>query len=137
MADSVRKVAYFAMQIPNRRGEGAAVLGPLADMGVDLLGFTGFPSAKGSQVDFIPRDPAAFLRVAKKLGIRVKPKKYGFLAQGKDRKGAVACLLATLAEAKVNVTAIDAVSAPGKNFAALLWVKDKDYARAAKALKAK
>ena len=36
MVDIVRKVAYFAMDVPNRPGEGARVLGVLADAGVIL-----------------------------------------------------------------------------------------------------
>jgi hypothetical protein len=44
MIDIVRKVAYFAMEVPNRPGEGARVLEALADAGVNMLAFTGFPS---------------------------------------------------------------------------------------------
>jgi hypothetical protein len=39
-----------------------------------------------------------------------------------------------LADAKINVTAIDAVSAGGGRYGAILWVKPKDVVKAAQAL---
>ena len=137
MADRVMKVSYFAMAVPNRPGQGAKLLAALAERKVNLLGFTGFPIGKGAQLDFLPERPAAFLAAAKRAKIKVKPKKAGFLVQGDDRPGAVAKLLKKLADRKINVTAIDAVTAGKKRWGALLWVKPKDVSRAAKALGAR
>ncbi|HYA86471.1 MAG TPA: hypothetical protein VEI57_05330 [Nitrospirota bacterium] len=134
MADIVRKVAYFAMDVPNKPGEGARVLGVLADAGVNLLAMTGFPNARKAQIDFIPEDVALFKNAVKAAKIKTRPQKFGFLVQGEDRKGAVAELLKKLAEKKINVTAIDAVSAEGGRYAALLWVGTRDVSKAAKAL---
>jgi len=39
-----------------------------------------------------------------------------------------------LAQSKINVTAIDAVCATGGSFGAILWVEQRDVAKAAKAL---
>jgi hypothetical protein len=133
MADIIRKVTYFAMDIPNRPGEGARLLKVLADAGVNLLAFSGFPSGKKAQLDFIPEDIAVFKKAVKVAKIKTRPQKFGFLIQGKDRKGAVAQLLKTLADKKINVTAIDAVSAGAGRYAAILWVKPKDVNKAAKA----
>ncbi|MBU2498393.1 MAG: ACT domain-containing protein [Proteobacteria bacterium] len=66
----------------------------------------------------------------------MRPKKTGFLVQGQDRTGAVAEVLKNLADAKINVTAVDAVSAGGGRWGAILWVKSKDVSKASKALKA-
>jgi hypothetical protein len=134
MADIIRKVAYFAMDVPNRPGEGARLLKVLADAGVNLLAFSGFPSGKKAQLDFIPEDVAVFKKAVKVAKIKTRPQKFGFLIQGNDRKGAVAQLLKTLADKKINVTAIDAVSAGVGRYAAILWVKPKDVNKAAKAL---
>jgi len=134
MADIVRKVAYFAMDVPNRPGEAARVLGALADAGVNLLAFSGFPSGRRAQLDFIPEDIAVFKKAAKAAKIKTRPQKFGFLIQGEDRKGAVAELLKPLAEKNINVTAIDAVSAGEGRYAAILWVEPKDVNKAAKAL---
>jgi hypothetical protein len=134
MADIVRKVGYFAMDVPNRPGEGARVLGNLADMGVNLLAFKGFPSGRKAQLDFIPEDVDLFKNAVKAAKIKTRPQKFGFLVQGDDRKGAVADLLKTLAEKKINVTATDAVSAGAGRYAAILWVAPRDVNKAAKAL---
>jgi len=134
MADIIRKVAYFTMDVSNKPGEGARVLGTLAEAGVNLLAFSGFPSGRKAQLDFIPEDVAVFKKAVKVAKIETRPQKFGFLAQGVDRKGAVADLLKTLAAKNINITAIDAVTAGAGRYAAILWVKPKDVNKAAKAL---
>ena len=134
MAETIRKVDYVATEVANKPGEGARVLGALAAWGVNLLAFTGFPSGRRSQIDLIPENMTAFLAAAKQVKLKVRPKKRGFLVQGDDRPGAVADLMKRLAEAKVNVTAIDAVSAGMGRYGAILWVKPRDVNKAAKAL---
>jgi len=134
MADIVKKVAYFAMDVPNKPGEGARVLGALAEAGVNLLAFTGFPSGRKAQLDIIPEDVAIFKKAVKAAKMKTRPQKFGFLVQGKDRKGAVAGLLKILAEKKINVTAVDAASAGAGRYAAILWVESRDVNKAAKAL---
>lgn len=137
MTDMVKKVAYYAMEVANKPGEGARVVGALADAGVNLIAFSGFPSGKKAQLDFVPDNAAKFRAAAKKLNFTTKPQKFGFLVQGQDRKGAVADVLKTLADKAINVTAIDAVSAGAGRYAAILWVKPEDVNKAAKALGAK
>jgi hypothetical protein len=137
MADKVKKVSYFAMEVPNRPGQGARLLAQLAEEGVNLLAFSGFPSGRGAQLDFVPEKAPAFLAAAKRAKIRVRPKKAGFLIQGDDRPGAVAVLLKKLADKRINVTAIDAVTAGKGRWGAILWVKQKDVNKAAKILGAR
>jgi len=137
MADSVKKVAYFAIDVPNKPGEGARVLGALAEAGVNLLAFTGFPSGRKAQLDIIPEDVAVFKKAVKATKVKTRPQKFGFLVQGDDRKGAVAGLLRILAEQKINVTAIDAVSAGAGRYAAILWVESRDVSKTAKTLRAR
>jgi len=130
--DSVRKVEYFVAEISNKPGEAARVLD--AVQGVNLLVFTGFPSGRRAQVDFVPEDASAFKDAAKRAKLKVKAKKGGFLLQGDDRPGAVAAMMQKLANSKINVTAIDAVAAGSGRFGAILWVKPGDVNKAAKAL---
>jgi hypothetical protein len=134
MADTIRKVAYFAVDVPNKPGEGACLLVGLADAGVNLLAFSGFPSGRKSQLDIIPEDVAVFKNAVKAAKLKTRPQKFGFLVQGDDRKGAVAELLKTLSEKKINVTALDALSAGAGRYAAILWVATKDVNKASKAL---
>lgn len=129
-----QKVSYFAMQIPNRAGEAGRVLAGLAKAGINLLGFTGFPSGRQAQMDFIPANPKTFLAVARGMKLRLRERKTAFLIRGSDQRGAIARITSRLATAKINVTAVDAVSAGGGRFGAILWVKQKDVNRAARAL---
>ena len=138
MADRVRKVNYCYMTVPARAGHGARILGELKDAGVDLLAFTGFPTKAGkAQIDLISKDMAGIRRVARKNDWRVSANKRGFLVQGSDKPGAVYRHVQKLADQRINVTAADAVAAGQGRYGMLLWVKPKDYARAARILKAK
>jgi hypothetical protein len=138
MADSVKRVNYCYIKVPNRAAQGDAVLHELREGGVNLLAYTGFPIGKGkSQLDFVPEDMAAFRRVARKNGWRVSKVKKGFLITGKDQVGAAQRHFSKLADAKINITAADAVCAGKGRYGMILWVSPNNYARAARALKAK
>jgi hypothetical protein len=137
MSDELRKVDYFYVMIPDTPGQGAKVLSGLADGGVNLLAFSAFPSGRRAQLDLIPEDSAALKRAAKKLGLELSVRKSGFLVQGDDRVGAMTEVLSRLAEARINVTAVDAVSSGRGRFGAIFWVKPQAVAKAAKLLRAK
>ena len=138
MADRVRKVNYCYVTVPGRAGRGAKVLAGLKDAGVNLLAFSGFPAKGGkAQLDLIAPDMAAVRSVARKEGWRVSATKKGFLIQGSDKVGAVHRHLQKLADKRINVIASDAVAAGKGRYGMLLWVKPKDFARAAKTLNAK
>ena len=137
MATTIRKAAYFSMHTANRAGQGARMLKALRDEGVDLLAFTGFPNAGRAQVDFIPVDSGEFLRAARKFGIKVGKRKTVFIAQGGDKPGAIAAICGKLAQAGVNMVAMDAVAAGRGRYGAIFWVKRKDVRRASRILGAR
>ena len=137
MSDTIRKVDYFYTMVPNRAGQAAAILAGLADAGVDLLAFSGFPSGRRSQLDLVPADSAKLKRAAKKLGIALSARKSGFLVRGTDRVGALKRVVGTLAKARINITAIDAVTAGKGRYGAIFWVKAASVAKAAKLLRAR
>lgn len=137
MAQTLRKIDYFYVHVPNSAGQGAQIMASLRDAGINLLAFSGFPSGRKAQLDFIPADTARFKVAAKKLKLKLSLKKSGFLLQGDDKVGALADILSKLAQAKIDLTALDAVTAGKGRFGAIFWVKPKDVARAAKLLGAK
>ncbi|UCF20265.1 MAG: hypothetical protein JSU87_02335 [Gemmatimonadota bacterium] len=138
MADRVKKINYVYVTVPNRAGHGANILGELKDAGVSLLAYTGFPGKAGkAQIDLIPENMAALRRVARKNDWRLSKVKKGFLIQGDDRLGSVHRHINKLAASKINITAADAVAAGKNRYGMILWVRPKDYSRAAKALGAK
>jgi len=137
MSDVIRKVDYFTTKVPNRAGQAAKILAGLSAAGVDLVAFTGFPSGKGSQLDLVPADSSKLKRAAKKLGVTLSQRKSGFVVQGDDRVGALSRVANALAVAKINITAIDAVTAGKGRYGAIFWVKPASVAKAAKLLRAR
>jgi hypothetical protein len=134
MPDTVRLVEYFYVMAPQKPGVGAALLAELQQAGVNLLAFSGFPSGRGAQVDFVPEDPAALRAAARKAKWKVTGPKRALLVTGDDRPGVVAEIMRRLAEGRINVTAIDAVCAGAGRYGAILWVAPRDVTRAARAL---
>jgi hypothetical protein len=135
MADTVRRVEYYYVTVPDTAGEGQRVLSTLKDSGVNLLAFLGFPVGGGrSQIDLVPEDPDALKEAAERAGVTLSEAKRAFLIQGDDRVGAVADITAKLAEANVNLTAATAAGAGSGRYGMIVWVPATDYERAAAAL---
>ena len=134
MADSIQRVQYFYTELSDKPGEGAKVLSMLKEEGITLLACSGFPKGRRAQLDFVPVDQAAFKAAAKKAKLKLVGPKTGFLIQGDDRVGALTDILTRLAQAKINVTAVGAVSAGVGRYGALLWVKPRDVNKAAQIL---
>jgi hypothetical protein len=133
-AHQVEVVDYFRIAMADRPGAGAKLLAGLRAAGVGLRAVHAFPRGRGSQVDLVAANAAALRRAARKAGVRLRAPKKAFLVEGADRTGALASLLAPLAEARINVTAASATRAGKGRFGAILWVAPGDVARAKKAL---
>jgi hypothetical protein len=138
MPDRIRKVNYCYMTVSNRAGQGARVLGELREAGINLLAYSGFPTRDGrAQLDFVAENMGPLRRVARRYGWKLSRPKKGFLVQGNDTLGAVHRHIERLAQEKINVTAADAVCAGKNRYGMILWVKAKDYRKAARTLKAR
>jgi hypothetical protein len=134
--DNIQKADYFYVSVANKSGQASRILNALRDANVNLLGFSGFPSGRKSQLDFFPENAPAFLKVLKSLEIPVSARKSGFLLQGADRPGALAEIMEKLAEADVNVTSAQVVASGNSGYAAMIWVSPDDVRKAGKALTA-
>jgi hypothetical protein len=137
MAYELRKVDYFYIEVSNASGQSAPILAGLRDAGINLLAFSGFPSGRKAQLDFVPEDSATFKAAAKKMKLKLSARKSGFLLRGDDRVGALTEVLEKLAMAKISITALDAVTSGDGRFGAIFWVKSKDVAKTTKLLGAK
>jgi len=138
MADRVRKVSYCYPLVAHRAGQAARVLAALKDAGVNLQVIHGFPTRGGkAQIDLVTDDMAGLRRVAAKNGWRLSRAKRAFLFQGTDKTGAVHGHLRKLAAAAIRITAATGIAAGGGRYGMILWVREKDYARAARALGAR
>src|SRR5205823_3133223 len=114
MADQVRKVDYFYIEVPDKPGEGVRVLGALKEAGINLLNFTAFPASGGkAQLDLVTQDGDALARAAKTAGLTLSARKHS--------------------EAGVNVRAANGSAGQG-GFGMIVWVAPSDFAAASRAL---
>ncbi|HYL38184.1 MAG TPA: hypothetical protein VEV17_19865 [Bryobacteraceae bacterium] len=137
MKETVIKVDQYSASIPDKVGEGARVLGALREAGVNLIALWAYPSGpEKAQLEMIPETSAGFAKAARKAGLALAPKQSAFFVNGKDRPGAVADILATLAAAGINVGAVQAVCGGGGRYGAVIYLPQAEVRKAAKALQA-
>src|SRR5256885_17270932 len=97
MADQVRRVDYFYVEVPDKPGEGARVLSALKEAGINLLNFTAFPGSGGkAQLDLVTDNADAVVKAAKNAGLTLSARKQAFFIQGQNRAGAAGELLKKL-----------------------------------------
>jgi hypothetical protein len=136
MPDTVRKVHYFTTVVPDRPGQTFKVLAALVSGGVNLLACTGTARGRRAQIDVVPDDTRRFAAAARRAGMDFSEKKSGFLIQGEDRPGALADHLKVLADAGINIDAVDGLSAGSGRWGAIVWVGEGDLRRAGRLLRA-
>ena len=91
MADTVRRVEYQYVTVPDAPGEGQRILSALKESGVNLLACLGFPAGNGrSQLDLVPENAESLRSALEGTGVTLSEVKHAFLVQGDDRAGAVA-----------------------------------------------
>ncbi len=134
MADTIRQVEYFYVEVPDQAGEAAEFLSALKRAGVNMLACCGFPIPGGkAQIDVVPEDVEAFLQVASRQGLRLSDRKRVFLVQGEDRVGAVADVFEKLAAQGINIVGSQALCAGAGRWGMMLRVSSADFDRAAEA----
>ena len=134
MADQIRRVDYFYVEVPDKPGEGARALAALKEAGINLLNFTAFPTSSGrAQLDLVTDNADALQKAAKGAGLTLSARKQAFFVQGQNRPGAAAEVLRKLADAKINIKAANGSAGQG-GFGMIVWVATSDYNAAAKAL---
>jgi hypothetical protein len=101
-----------------------------------MLAYSGFPVGGGrTQLDLVVEDIGALRRVARRNGWRLSKVKKGFLIQGTDQVGAVHRHLQKLRRGST-LPRPTPWREEGR-YGMILWVKPRDYARAARALGAR
>ena len=134
MAEEIREVEHYSASILNKVGEGARVLGALRDAGVNLIAFWGYKHGAGrAQLEFIPEDSATFVAAAKQAKLRLR-KSTALYIHGDDRPGAIADILAKLARAHINVSAVQAVCGGGGSYGTIVFLPPTAARKAANAL---
>ena len=135
MANIVRRIDYYYTEVPNQAGASAKVLNAFEAAGVNLIVYNGFPiSVRRAQLAFVPTDGDAFIAAAQKAGVKMVGPNIAFLIQGEDRVGAVAEIVSKLGQARINITAIQAIAAGEGRYGAILWVKPSNVDKTAQKL---
>ena len=138
MTEQVREVQYCHMTVKDKPGEGARVLNALKKAKVNMMAFSGFPSGSGkSQLDMVTDEIGKVQKVAKSNKWKLSPVKKALFVTGTDKMGVVSGMVDKLQEAKINITAVEAVSAGKGRYGMMIWVKPNSFTKAAKLLQAK
>lgn len=129
----VQRVKYFMAHLEDKPGALLEVMQKLKEKKVSLGGLWGFGTQGGkAQLFVVARDPARLKRAWKSAGLLAE-EGTGFWVSGADRPGALNTTLKALADAGVNIHAVDAIAVGGR-FGSFIWVEPGDVARAGKAL---
>src|SRR5258708_10588866 len=106
MADRIRRVDYCYVEVPDRPGEGARVLGGLQEQGVSLLSMTAFPTSGGkSQIDLVAAS-GDLENAAQKAGLKLSAKKRSLFVTVADLPCAVVAIFLKLAVSLMNVASV-------------------------------
>lgn len=131
---AVRLVDCFDWEVEDRPGKLLEVSEQLAKQGVNLDALWAYTSPeKKNKIAAIGKKSAKLSAALAKLGISAK-KSQCFYLTGIDKAGALLKTFKALADAGINIACFDALAGGGR-YAATLWVKEEDLARAKQVLK--
>lgn len=135
MAFTIRRVDYFYTTVKDEAGEAYRLLSTLADLGINLLAFTGVPiGPMHTHLTMVPQDTEKLVNEARKTGLVLDGPHPALLVQGDDELGALAGVHTKLYEAHVNVYASGGVADGRGSFGYIIYVRPEDYNRAVAAL---
>lgn len=132
MGHTIRRVEYFYATVNDRPGEALRFLTALADLGVNLLGFTAVPMGMHqTQLVIFPEDAHRLTDQSERVGFAVDGPHAALLVQGEDVPGALVGIHETLFDGGINVFSATGVSGGGGSFGYVIHVRPTDFERAA------
>src|ERR1700680_2742198 len=135
MALIVRNAEYFYIRIEGSSEKAYELLGQLASAEVSLLAFSAVPFGPNHlKLTIFPDRSDTFIQLAKKLAWLGAGPQHAFLVQGDDNLGALADIQRMLLEADVKIYASTGVTDGGGRYGYVIYFKEEDTARAARAL---
>ena len=135
MASQIRRVEYFHASVKDEPGEAYRFLSHLASSGVNLLAFNAIPAGiEHTQLVLFPDSVDRLIRAAAETGLALTGPQRAFLIQGDDELGALVEIHRRLFDAHVNVYASSGVADGRGGYGYVVYVRDKDYESAARAL---
>jgi hypothetical protein len=135
MAFRVSSVEYYYANVRDELGAANRVLSALADRGVNLLAFTAVPAGPHrAQFTLCPEEPSKLVAEASLAGLVLEGPHHALLVQGDDELGAFAGVHERLVEAHVDIYASSGVTDGEGSFGYLIYVREDQFEKAAKAL---
>ncbi len=135
MAFTIQRVDYFHTTVGDEPGEAYKLLSTLAELGINLLAFTGVPVGPvHTHLTIFPQDTERLMSEAGKTGLLLDGPHPALLVRGDDELGALAEVHMKLHDAKVNVYASSGVADGKGSFGYIIHVRPEDYRRAVEAL---
>jgi hypothetical protein len=135
MALSVRTVEYFYANIRDEPAKAYEFLAQLASEEVNILAFSAVPFGPNYvELTIFPDRTEALMNAAQKHGWTLTGPQHACLVQGDDRLGALADIQKTLIDAGVKIYASTGITGGGGRYGYIIYVKEEDHQRAAKAL---
>ena len=135
MALTVRNAEYFYIRIDDASEKAYELLAQLASAEVNLLAFSAVPFGPNHlELTIFPDRSDTFILLAKKLGWPVAGPQHAFLVQGDDSLGALANIQRMLFDADVEIYASSGVTDGSGRYGYLIYFKEEDHERAARAL---
>jgi len=137
MSLKVRNVEYFYVRIQDASQKAYELLAQLASEEVNLLAFSAVPYGPNHvELTIFPDRPENFAKSAKNLGWTATGPQHACLVQGDDHLGTLAEIHQVLVGAGVNIYASSGVTDGSGHFGYVIYFKEEDHKRAAKALEA-
>jgi len=128
-----QRVTYFKANLEDKPGTLLAVLKNLKSENIGLNGLWGYSTFGGKgELIVIPKDPRKAKNAWRSTGIPAE-EGTGFFQKGTDKTGALLKSLEAIANAGVNIRAIDAVAVGGR-YGTFIWVAPEEVEKAALAL---
>lgn len=135
MAYVIRRVNYFYTTVRDRPGAAYKLLQQMAELGLNMLGFTAVPvGPMHTQLTIFPEDSGKMESMAQRAGMKIDGPHPAFLVQGDDELGALAEIHQVLYQTNVNVYASSGVTDGRGSFGYVIYVRPEDFDRAAAAL---
>lgn len=132
---NVRNAEYFYFRMENSQEKACEFLAKLASEEVSLLAFSAVPFGPNYvELTIFPDHSDKFIQLAEKLGWAVAGPQHAFLVHGDDHLGALADIQRMLLEAHVKIYASSGVTDGSGHFGYVIYFKEDDHERAARAL---
>ena len=137
MALSVRTMEYFNARIQDVPGKAYEILAQLASEEINVLAFSAVPFGPNHvDLTIFPDRTENFLHLAQHLGWPVTGPQHACMVQGDDHLGAIAEIQKKLFDAGVSIYASSGVTDGRGHYGYVIYFKEGDYEKAAKALAA-